>query len=285
VCLLCESLALADAPSSRRVYVLTNHSVIEYEVDGGFEHDTRTIPLSSLTALMTSTVSLELVLKVRSDRDVFVVFDSEVARQYFMTVLQRAVKTQSAAPIAFASTTSPLYAHAKTTAAAVSAAARAAIAGASTSCRHAGMSRNLQRGHWSCCGRGMLDACSRAAAASTSTTQSPCPPGTFGATTGLGSAACSGQCPPAYFCPAQSLSPTANICPAGVYGASAGLGSAACSGTCPLAYFCTEGTVAPAPCPGAPGCTLVPSQDYDTGFVGKVVAAHGHATQIRRRQR
>jgi hypothetical protein len=97
-CLLCESLALADAPSTRRVYVLTNHSVIEYEVDGGFEHDTRTIPLSSLTALMTSTVSLELVLKVRSDRDVFVVFDSEVARQYFMTVLQRAVKTQSAAP-------------------------------------------------------------------------------------------------------------------------------------------------------------------------------------------
>ena len=43
----------------------------------------------------------------------------------------------------------------------------------------------------------------------------PCPCGTYGAVTGLSTAACSGQCPSGYYCPQASVSPTQHACTAG----------------------------------------------------------------------
>ncbi|POM78126.1 Hypothetical protein PHPALM_4382 [Phytophthora palmivora] len=40
----------------------------------------------------------------------------------------------------------------------------------------------------------------------------PCPAGTFGATSGLSTAACSGKCAPGYYCPPSSISRTQNEC-------------------------------------------------------------------------
>ena len=75
--------------------------------------------------------------------------------------------------------------------------------------------------------------------------QSPCPIGTFGATPGLASSACSGLCPPGRFCPLGSWNATSFRCPAGRYGATAGLSSSACSGRCSPGYHCPEGSVSP----------------------------------------
>ncbi len=65
-----------------------------------------------------------------------------------------------------------------------------------------------------------------------------CPPGTFGSTTGLGTAACSGLCDPGFWCGAGSVIGNATACRNGQYGASPGLGTAQCTGACAAGYFC-----------------------------------------------
>ena len=91
----------------------------------------------------------------------------------------------------------------------------------------------------------------------------PCPPGYYGATTGLSSPTCTGKCSAGSWCTSGSTSATqysssstcpmgyfcatgttaATPCPAGFYGALTGLTSSSCSGACTMAYFCTQGSV------------------------------------------
>ena len=68
----------------------------------------------------------------------------------------------------------------------------------------------------------------------------PCPPGTYGATRGLSSAACSGLCHKGFYCPIGSHNTTLNRCPAGRYGSALGLYNSACSGPCQAGYHCPE---------------------------------------------
>ena len=70
----------------------------------------------------------------------------------------------------------------------------------------------------------------------------PCPPGSYGARTGLLDRACSGKCKAGYYCLAGSTNSTQEICPAGKYGASSGLQSAECSGECEPGYYCPDGS-------------------------------------------
>jgi hypothetical protein len=101
-----------------------------------------------------------------------------------------------------------------------------------------------------------------------------CPAGTYGNTTGLTTAACSGlcACAPGAFCPPGSTSCStctagsfctggaapAVMCPAGAYGAASGLTSAACSGACSCAAgaYCPAGSTAATcvPCPAGSYC-------------------------------
>ena len=67
---------------------------------------------------------------------------------------------------------------------------------------------------------------------STSSTQVPCPAGTYGGEIGLGQPACSGLCKPGHYCPAGSVSAYEVECPAGTFGNASGLTSAACSHDC-----------------------------------------------------
>ena len=71
-------------------------------------------------------------------------------------------------------------------------------------------------------------------------TRMPCPPGRFGADSGLRSAACSGFCEPGHYCDAASISPTQNKCPSGRYGAGLGLRDDQCSGECLAGYYCPD---------------------------------------------
>lgn len=59
-----------------------------------------------------------------------------------------------------------------------------------------------------------------------------CTAGTYGATTGLSTAGCTGLCSVGYYCPVRSTSWMQTACPAGTFGDSPGLTSAACSGLC-----------------------------------------------------
>ena len=68
---------------------------------------------------------------------------------------------------------------------------------------------------------------------STSATQYPCPPGTYGNPanhSGLGTEECSGKCPLGYYCPAATVHPIK--CPAGRFGNSTGLTTEACAAAC-----------------------------------------------------
>lgn len=84
--------------------------------------------------------------------------------------------------------------------------------------------------------------------------QHKCPIGTFGNTTGLRSALCSGPCLPGFYCPAGSVVPSVCSqghycpdgreqwkCPAGSYGSTTGLLDQTCSGFCSKGHFCVEG--------------------------------------------
>jgi hypothetical protein len=109
-------------------------------------------------------------------------------------------------------------------------------------------------------------------------TCSPCPGGTFGASTTMTS--CTGRCPAGYACPPHSTSPTANPCPPGKYSLEASAGCIACAmgtyssmsaapicnGTCVAGQYCPKGSFGPLPCPpgtysdvpAAGVCTLCP---------------------------
>ena len=67
-----------------------------------------------------------------------------------------------------------------------------------------------------------------------------CPAGTFGSTTGLTSASCSGSCPAGQYSLGAATSCTS--CAAGLYGSSGGATSAACSGTCGAGQYSTAGS-------------------------------------------
>lgn len=73
----------------------------------------------------------------------------------------------------------------------------------------------------------------------------PCPPGTYGATPGLSTTACSGPCPAGYYCPIGTANATLYRCPAGTYGATTGLSTSACTGVCSPGYYCPEASTSP----------------------------------------
>jgi hypothetical protein len=64
-----------------------------------------------------------------------------------------------------------------------------------------------------------------------------CPPGTYGATQGLSSSACSGRCQQGYICPRGSSSVTQSPCPAGSYSQN-GINCAPCA----PGYWCNSGS-------------------------------------------
>jgi hypothetical protein len=88
--LLGERLTLADR--SEKFYVLTSLVLLEYAVDGDFDEYLRRIPISSITNLMISKSSLQMVVCVRSDIDIFVTFDSDYNRQHFIDTFRAAFK-------------------------------------------------------------------------------------------------------------------------------------------------------------------------------------------------
>ncbi|DAZ92498.1 TPA: hypothetical protein N0F65_012728 [Lagenidium giganteum] len=72
-------------------------------------------------------------------------------------------------------------------------------------------------------------------------TRYPCPAGSYGATPGLASAACSGLCPAGFYCPERTSQPLP--CAAGTFGASVGLSDAYCSGPCAAGFYCPAGSI------------------------------------------
>ena len=120
----------------------------------------------------------------------------------------------------------------------------------------------------------------------------PCPPGTFGNSTGLQSSTCSGRCSAAAgsFCGSGMVNSSGQLCPAGYYSDSAGaaactpcmvgrfglfnvtgLSSSACSGSCPAGkYAATAASTVCTGCPigtyasggGAAVCTPCPAGVY-----------------------
>lgn len=87
-----------------------------------------------------------------------------------------------------------------------------------------------------------------------------CPPGSFGATSGLSNKVgpifnqynaffCSGLCDTGHYCPFNSTSATQVQCPAGRYGATRGLTGPNCTAVCPLGHYCPAGSVLPTKCP------------------------------------
>ena len=69
----------------------------------------------------------------------------------------------------------------------------------------------------------------------------PCPAGTYGATTRMTSAQCSGMCSQGHYCQPRSASAAEHACPAGRFGSSAGLASAACDGPALAGYWTESG--------------------------------------------
>lgn len=72
-----------------------------------------------------------------------------------------------------------------------------------------------------------------------------CPPGTYGSTAGLTTAACSGPCAAGSFCPSGSITPTATQCPAGSY-CPVGIPTPT---PCPAGNYCPIGSASPTQCP------------------------------------
>jgi hypothetical protein len=96
--------------------------------------------------------------------------------------------------------------------------------------------------------------------------------GYYGATTGLSSAACSGQCPAGYYCLIGSSSPIP--CVAGTYGGIAGISYSSCSGACAVNYWCQAGSTSayqnacPANSITAAGATTAASCQCINGYQG-----------------
>jgi hypothetical protein len=65
-----------------------------------------------------------------------------------------------------------------------------------------------------------------------------CPAGTYGLTTKLTTAACTGPCTLGFYCPEGTSNPLP--CPAGTFGADSGLKTMACSGQCPVGHYWYE---------------------------------------------
>ena len=83
----------------------------------------------------------------------------------------------------------------------------------------------------------------------------PCPVGSYGATAGLGTAECSGQCLAGTYCPSGTVLPlTCPLghycpdgqvqipCPAGKFGSITGLKDESCSGYCSVGHYCPSGS-------------------------------------------
>jgi hypothetical protein len=66
----------------------------------------------------------------------------------------------------------------------------------------------------------------------------PCPEGTYGATTGLSTPACSGQCAAGHRCPAGSWSPRQVRCAQGQHCAAAIANAVGNTGPCESGYYC-----------------------------------------------
>ena len=65
-----------------------------------------------------------------------------------------------------------------------------------------------------------------------------CAAGRYGlASSARTTSTCSGLCSPGYYCPSGSCSATQNACPVGTFGSSSGLSVATCSGLCLAGYF------------------------------------------------
>jgi len=72
---------------------------------------------------------------------------------------------------------------------------------------------------------------------STSATEEPCPPGTYGGEEGLEDSSCSGLCTPGYWCESGSEDLKQRECRAGQWGG-AGQTNEFCSGACSAGYYC-----------------------------------------------
>jgi hypothetical protein len=82
---------------------------------------------------------------------------------------------------------------------------------------------------------------------------SPCNPGRFGNTTGLGNASCTAPCPLGRYSGGGRI--LCDLCPAGVFGNQTGLTTAACSGQCASAsgWYCPVGATSSVPLACPPG--------------------------------
>ena len=119
---------------------------------------------------------------------------------------------------------------------------------------------------------------------SISNTMYPCPAGTYGNVTGLGSAMCAGLCPPGFWCGGGAVSPTGLMCAGGHFGDLPGSTSATCSGECSAGYYCPPGSTSSqeAPCassssvfcPAATSSPLPVPPGYYSAPVGGLLASN-----------
>jgi hypothetical protein len=78
-----------------------------------------------------------------------------------------------------------------------------------------------------------------------------CTAGRYGLTASVRTAAtCDGACTAGFYCPAGSCSATQNACPPGTYGGSTGLTTAACTGPCSIGYYGATGGLTVNTCTG-----------------------------------
>ena len=129
---------------------------------------------------------------------------------------------------------------------------------------------------------------------------SDCPPGLYGAETGMVSPACSGNCSGGYYCIAASRNATAAACPAGLYstggvatcspcppgrfGNVTAVAVPVCIGDCSAGYACPSGSVSPLQltCPpgqysltGASNCTVCVAGQYGNNSALPTAACSG----------
>jgi hypothetical protein len=115
------------------------------------------------------------------------------------------------------------------------------------------------RGTYSVGGAGACTSCpsgtyGNSTGLSTASCSGLCPAGLYGGAPGLTSASCTGNCSAGYLCPAGSTNGTSvpcqpglysqaagaascTLCPVGVFGSTSGLSSPSCSGPCAPGYF------------------------------------------------
>ena len=83
-----------------------------------------------------------------------------------------------------------------------------------------------------------------------------CPGGTYGASTGLSTPACSGFCQPGCVCDEASTNPCQEPCPPGYYCVEGTGGSASPPIICPVGYYCPGSTFEPIICPEGKFCSV-----------------------------